>query len=288
MPNFSDYINVPKNYFYSEKNSVHSVLEPHFKNKLEAFLENHSIIQKKENYPFLPKEKLLNFPFIDFEPYKNELFSRQQDLRILGELSFSKISTVLEIGGWNGWLTNWLNAKILEVVTVDIFPDDENGLASKKFYPNNDWLSIQADVNDTEIYKTKFDLIIFNHCLNFYSNPISLLNKYLDLLKSGGLLIILGADITGNSSKKEKIVNAFRNYYISKYGFNINFYESKGFFDNQFYYDVMQLDFKFTSYQFSNLSWIRKKILREKSGVFVFNKLIKEKNNTTINSNFNV
>jgi 2-polyprenyl-3-methyl-5-hydroxy-6-metoxy-1,4-benzoquinol methylase len=275
MPEFTDYIKVPNGYHYSCVNGIFSVMDKKFKNELDIFLQRHSEIQKAENYPYLPKEKLVDFPFIDFKPYHNELFSRKQDIHLLKKLlrnASTKGKTALEFGGWNAWLTNWLHTNKFEVVSADIFSDEENGLGAKKFYKNNDWLSVQTDVTDTSIYKQKFDLIIFNHCLNFLPEPIEFLNKYIALLKEDGMLVVLGADITGNPSKKEKEVQNFRSHYQTKYAFKINFYDCPGFLSKKLYSILIKSNFRFISYRFSLLGRLRKKLYAEKSGIFVFTK----------------
>lgn len=273
MPEFDTIINVPEGYHCSSFDGIFSVMEKKIKNELDAFLQRHSEIQKAENYPYLPKEKLPDFPFIDFKPYRHELFSRKQDIHLLNKILGDQITTghvALELGGWNGWLTNWLHANKFDVVSADIFIDEENGLGTKKFHKNSNWLSIQTDVTDASIYKQKFDVIIFNHCLNFLPEPIELLKKYMTLLKKDGMLVVLGADITGNVSKKEKEVQNFRTYYQKKYGFKINFYDCPGFLTKKIYSTLIKSNFKFISYRFSLMGRLRKKLHSEKSGIFVF------------------
>ncbi len=273
MPKFEDFIRIPKGYHFTFSNRIYSVLEEKFKIKLDKFLEGHSIIQKSENYPFLPKDKLTDFPFIEFKPYRNELFSRKQDIRLLKAFEtthFSENKTVLEFGGWNGWLTNRLSSYKMEVVSIDIFPDEENGLGSKKFYPDNNWLSIQADITDTSIHINKFDFIIFNHCLNFLPDSINLVKNYIPLLNENGLLIILGADISGAPVKKKKQIAEFREHYQNQYAFKINFYDCAGFLDKNAYTQLVAAGFTFTSYRFSFLGYLKKKLSSEKSGIFIY------------------
>jgi 2-polyprenyl-3-methyl-5-hydroxy-6-metoxy-1,4-benzoquinol methylase len=266
----SEYIAIPKNYSLTGDGGFYSVLEKDFETKLNAFLEKHSIIQQKENYTALPLKYLENFPFVDFEPYKDEIFSRKQEIKFLEKLIepyFFCHKSLLEIGGWNCWLTKWLQSKGLEIISTDIFKDAINGLSSKQFHKNNDWLSVQLDITNPEIYIKKFDVIIINHSLQFLTNPEEITFKYKNLLAKGGILIILGMNFFSKTKAQEKKVIRYRKFYIDKYNFNIHFYPCKGYFDNAFFEFLIKQKFNFKSYKFSFLGNIKKKLKAEKSGI---------------------
>lgn len=272
---FEDYIQVPKEYHFSFHNNIYSVLEHGFKQKLDVFTQKFEAAQLMENYPFLPEHLIPKFPFIDYPPFKNEILERQQDVKLLEKhLPLDKLenATALELGGWNGWLPNILGKNKIQVVSVGIFADKNNGLGCREFYQNCKWLSVQADIEDVAIYKRKFDLIVFEHNLNFQNNPLHLLDKYESILNPGGLLVILGVGVMSNTCKKEEEIKQFRNTFEKKYHFSIDFYKSKGIFDTQFYQTLLGRNYRFFPYRFSLKNQFLKKIKGNKKGIFIYQK----------------
>lgn len=273
MLEFSQYIKVPADYFYSYDEGVYTVMEKTFKRKLDVFLKKFSNVQQQENFPSLPQDLISSFPFVEYVPFKNEIFIRKQDIFLLEKIiinHFSKNKSVLEIGGWNGWLTNWLSSKDLNVISVDIFKDEKNGLLTKKFHQNSNWLSLHTDVTKTNIYAKKFDIIILNHCLQFLSNTNTLALDYSQLLNENGKIIIIGMSFFRNAKKRRKQVSKYRKKHFEKWNFNLQFYESKGFFDNNDFDFFKKNNFQFTSYKFSLLRSLKRKIFGNKSGIMSY------------------
>ncbi len=273
MPNLKDYINVSNEFELIEDINFFSLLRPEFRNKLQSFLIAYLKIQKKENHPTLPPESYSKFPNIESEIFKHEIFSRKQDVAFIENFAKENLNpnaSVLEIGGWNGWLTHRLYNHTKNVVSIDIFSDEKNGLSSKKHHSPNNWLSLQVDVTEPSIFKNSFDLIVFNHCLQFYPQPLVLIEEYKKLLKPHGSLIILGVDIHLNTWQKQKQVNELKSYYQHKYQFDIYFYNCDGFFDRVFLNQLLKNTFKFHTYQFSLFSKLKKYVLGQKSGVLIF------------------
>ena len=69
---------------------------------------------------------------------------------------------ILDLGAWNGWLSNQLSSDGHELVTaIDYFLHERDGLAAKKYYPN-EFLAIQMDLEDLSILPYNYDIIIIN------------------------------------------------------------------------------------------------------------------------------
>jgi 2-polyprenyl-3-methyl-5-hydroxy-6-metoxy-1,4-benzoquinol methylase len=273
MPELHDYINVSQDFELIEEVNYCSILRPAFKNKLHSFLEFYLKIQKKENHPTIPFDAYSKFPNIESEIFKHETFSRKQDVVFVEKYINENLnvnSKVLEIGGWNGWLTQRLFNYCKNLVSVDIFTDEKNGLSSKKHHTPNNLLSVQADLTEPGIFKNNFDLIVFNHCLQFYPQPFSLLEQYQKLLKPNGSLILLGVDTYLYSFQKQKQVMKLKSYYQRKYQFDIYFYNCDGFFDRAFLNQLIKNNYKFNVYKFSLISKFKKKFLGQKSGILIF------------------
>jgi SAM-dependent methyltransferase len=272
---FEDYISVPENYSFTHSNGVYSVLHPSFRIRLDTFLEQYHKVQAAENYPFLPEQLLTNFPFVNYPPFKNEIMERQQDVKLLKKhlpLNNMQKATALELGGWNGWLPNFLSSYGIETISAGIFTDKNNGLGCRQFYDNCSWISLQTDLEETVIYKKPFDLIVFEHNLNFQHEPLALLKKYEALLKPNGCLVVLGAGVFTHTDRKAEEVKRYREYYAAKYNFKLDFYDSLGFFDYHFYETLLQCGYRFIPYYFTLKDWLHKKISSNKRGVFIYRK----------------
>lgn len=271
--NIHEFIKIPEGYTLESNDGIYSIASDEFNQQLKFFLNRFSEIQIKENNYRLPFHLYEQFPNVNVNELASEIFTRKQDLKILKD-SFSDIlnsnSCVLEIGGWNGWLTNHFSKAGAIIITTDVFDDEYNGLKSKKHYKAANWLSIQADVLEIEIYKTKFDVIVFNHCLQFYTNPLRLIEKYKLLLKKNGILLILGNTFYKSTENKENEVIKTNSYFKEHYNFNIRFYPTKGYFSYEDFNQFSKNNFKFISYKFSFPGLLKKFLKKEKSGILYF------------------
>jgi 2-polyprenyl-3-methyl-5-hydroxy-6-metoxy-1,4-benzoquinol methylase len=268
-----NFIKLPEGYILESHDDVHTITSPGFHIQLKSFLGKFSEIQNLENNYRLPFHLYEQFPNVDVKELASEIFTRKQDLIILKEHFSSYLNSkthLLEIGGWNGWLTNHLSKSGAKIITADIFDDEHNGLKSKKHYKSSNWLSFQTDVLQTEIYTTQFDVIVFNHCLQFYTDPVQLAEKYKSLLKKNGILFILGNTFYKSIDSKETEVLHANNYFKERYNFNIRFYPSKGYFSYKDFDKFSGNSFKFISYKFSLPGLIKKFLKKEKSGILYF------------------
>ena len=267
------FIKIPEGYTLELIDGIYTVASDEFNQQLKFFINRFSEIQIKENNYRLPFHLYEQFPEVDVKELASEIFTRKQDLAILKE-QFSKYlnshSHVLEIGGWNGWLANYLSKTGANIISADVFDDEHNGLRSKKHYKSANWLSIQTDVLQTNIYTTQFDVIVFNHCLQFYTNPSQLIEKYKMLLKKNGILLILGNTFYKNTAAKESDVLKTNNYFKENYDFNIRFYPSNGYFSYEDFDQFSKNSFKFISYKFHVLGLFKKFLKNEKSGILYF------------------
>lgn len=130
---------------------------------------------------------------------------------------------VLEVGAWNGWLSNKLMWDRHAVVAVDYFDDEWDGLRAKKHYPHPNWASLQMDPEHPEIIDSKFDVIIFNHNLPYFSDLEKTLKQYKAMLNTGGKFFIIGIHIVGDPKKYEAAFKAKDADFQNRFGISINF-----------------------------------------------------------------
>jgi SAM-dependent methyltransferase len=115
--------------------------------------------------------------------------------------------SILEIGCGEGILQERLN-KILysRYVGVDISPEAISRAAHKA--DENTWF-IAEDAN-SYVPNERFDIIIFNECLEYFANPLSLVRRYESFLKDDGIYIVslfVGVD-TARTKKIWKMLDS--------------------------------------------------------------------------------
>jgi SAM-dependent methyltransferase len=214
-----------------EIDGIYLLLEEPFEKKLSEFLRRFEEINKRESKSKIPYSAYKYLP--SWNPIKNdpEWKFRQNSLNIVKAiLGTRKKLRILEIGGWNGWLTHHLAKLGHKVVSIDYFVDDVNGLSAKKYYEEN-WVAIQMDIAGLDIFDIQFDLVIQNHNLQFVVDPVSHIETVKQLVGKDGMLLILGLPVYKNGFDKIKKIEAFKKYYRDKYDFDIYLDPLKAFFD---------------------------------------------------------
>jgi len=243
MYSFSDIIK--KDTSYNFKEGIYYITEEPFNSDIKLFLSNYyAYAQNKPqsvNYETLP--------FVEGENVNSEWKFRQESCRIVNkEVEQLQPKSVLEIGPWNGWLTHHLSKKIDNYVAVDIFDDEVNGLGAFKHYQNQNWIRVHADVESLNFFATKFDLIIYNHCLQFFSNWQQSIDNSLKLLNKGGAMIVLGCSLYSDGSAKAAELEKLKNDYQEKTGHHLFFKPTKGYFDGNDKKDFRDRGFNFLNY----------------------------------------
>jgi 2-polyprenyl-3-methyl-5-hydroxy-6-metoxy-1,4-benzoquinol methylase len=110
-----------------QEGEIFTCLEPGCHQKLKPYLTRFEETRKEEKSgEGLGKEL---YPSLPFGTKGFEWTYRQQSLEILERLisKYSK-ADVLEVGSWNGWLSNRLAAPGHNVLATDYFSDKTNGL----------------------------------------------------------------------------------------------------------------------------------------------------------------
>lgn len=153
----------------------------------------------------------------------------------------------LDLGAWNGWLSNRLTISGFEVIAADLFADAQDGLGAQQYYQEK-WTSVQMDPNHLSVLGEKFDLIVFNHCLAFMSDPLQSLQQAKSLLAPGGWIILLGLGIFKDAAPHEVRIQLKRNEFKNQYGQELLFYPSKGVLSAMDMKAFMQEGFRFERY----------------------------------------
>jgi 2-polyprenyl-3-methyl-5-hydroxy-6-metoxy-1,4-benzoquinol methylase len=137
---------------------------------------------------------------------------------------------ILDVGAWNGWLSHQLSARGHGVTAIDYFTDEYDGLGARKFYSTN-WRAIQMDLAELSVLNRRYDVVIVNRCLQFFTDPIAYVGTARQQLAPGGLLILTGLQFFRDPRAKARGVAALRQAYLERYGFELFLKPTKGYLD---------------------------------------------------------
>ena len=137
---------------------------------------------------------------------------------------------VLDVGCWNGWLSNYLSNLGHHIIGTDIFTDEYDGLKCIKHY-NSNYIALQLKLDDLFRIEGSFDLIIINRCMPYSRNPRKLLIDAIDRLSPRGILLITGLNFYRNSSIPSRRISKANRKFKDKYGIPLLSDSIKGYLD---------------------------------------------------------
>lgn len=221
------------NHRFIEADGVLMLLTESFRKRLQVFEMHLAKMRAKETVRRINDPAA--FPELPFgAAIKNdgEWRLRQYDLAIINQLlSERPKQKILEIGAWNGWLSYRLTLQNHLVVAIDYFSDEFDGLKAQKFYPAQ-WPAIQMDIGDlSPLGAERFDLIIMNRCLQFFSDPPEYLLSAVKLLNPGGSIILTGVQCFPNPRKKIAQIALARKNFQESYGVDLFLNPTRGYLD---------------------------------------------------------
>lgn len=117
---------------------------------------------------------------------------RRYDLEIVQRLLAARPALrILDLGAWNGWLSNRLAGLGHRVVAVDYFVDEYDGLRARQFYSTR-WQAVQMNLEDLDVLDEQFDLVIVNRCVQFYADPPAYAQVVRGKVAPGGRALLTG------------------------------------------------------------------------------------------------
>jgi SAM-dependent methyltransferase len=204
----------PAGHRYGFDDGVLVLLSADFAARLRAFLSGFTALRAAAGKRILDPREYPRLPAGQHRPddrdWSAEWRMRGYDLQLIQRLlGRAPTRSVLEIGGYNGWLSNHLAAAGHAVTALDFFVDEHDGLAAKKFYPAS-WLAIQMDLDDLSILDQQYECVILNRCLQFGADPAAYVRQAMERLAPGGLLIATGLAFFRDPRPRRRAVEALR------------------------------------------------------------------------------
>ncbi len=137
---------------------------------------------------------------------------------------------VLDLGAWNGWLSHCLARAGHDVLAVDYFVDAADGLGAHRHYRAR-FAVAQIDLADLDVIDRRFDVVIVNHGLAFFTDPHAHVRSAAALLGPGGILFVLGLQFFRDTTKRVQRVEAMRDRYRAATGSELFFRPTRALLD---------------------------------------------------------
>ena len=233
-------------HFVAKENGVHRFLAADVKPRLDDLLAAFQCYREDKGERITDPTRYPKLPFDEVNPGLWKL--RQIDLALMKKLIPSSSCDILELGAWNGWLTNHLSQAGHSLTAVDYFTDPYDGLGARQHYPNANWTALQMDVEGIDVIVKRYDVILFNRCFYAYSNSLAMFEKAKALLKPGGLIIMTGMNILRDGVAFQKQWQKVNEEYQKDYGQPLTLHPLKGYFDKTDQATLEAHNVTFTSY----------------------------------------
>ncbi|MCL4256835.1 MAG: methyltransferase domain-containing protein [Anaerolineae bacterium] len=229
--------------FPRTSDGIPNLLSPELASRLEAIAHHRERVRVDlptiADYDGLP----YNMAHTGFE-WRGRAQSADIVLRYIGKY---QPKTILEIGGWNGWLTH-LMTKSASVLAVDFFADAIDGLGAMRHYQTQ-WERIQMDITDLTILGDKFDMVVINNGIHLLPDPIGTIRQAINLVADGGMLIALELPIYRNPQKRIAQIERIEAEFNAQGGVGSLFlHPTKGYLDKSHRAEMVKLGMKLRPY----------------------------------------
>tara|TARA_R110002126_G_scaffold157104_1_gene304595 strand:+ start:22181 stop:23002 length:822 start_codon:yes stop_codon:yes gene_type:complete len=228
------------------KDGIYDIIDPKEREKLNYFLHCFEAYRKSNNLIIKDDSLYDNLPF---SIHTDEWKERQKDIYIINKkIHNRKNLNILDVGSWNGWLSNYLAKKGHNVTALNLFRDEYDGLLSKNKY-NTKYLSLQIQIEELYRIKDQFDLIIFNRNWAFFKDYQKVFMDAKDMLTDNGEIIITGLAFYKNPVKALGNLEYINKKFLEKYKIPIIYNDSKGFLDTSDFDFFLKNKISLHSYQ---------------------------------------
>lgn len=156
-----------------------------------AFENTYIQLRMKENRLY-DDEVVKHLP--SFPPY--HMLHEEWDVRKMSLDRLSRhlarhkfLTTILEIGCGNGWMTRHLASGKNEVCAIDI--NEKELLQAARLFSSDNISFIYGDIFSIPLAKKRFDVVILSGSIQYFQKPDMLLERLLELTRAKGEIHIL-------------------------------------------------------------------------------------------------
>lgn len=211
------------------RDGIPSVLGDELRSRLEPFLDAFSTYREQRGeritdpavYAGLPQSGIA----IDRSLWKPRCF----DLALVKRsIRGRERLRVLDIGAWNGWLSNTLVVDGHIVTALDYFTDPFDGIGAVRHYRNT-FQAVQFDLERLDLINEHFDLVIGNRCAAYFEDLGRSIAQMKALLAPNGTLLLTGLNIHRSTKAIEAHFAAARDRFHAQHGMPYFFKPVRGF-----------------------------------------------------------
>lgn len=208
---------------FSVDDGVLRLLTGDFAERLLPFTETVSRMRSESGKRLLDTSLYESLPCAAALRHDAEWRTRCRDLSLISRAITSHFQArplrVLDVGAYNGWLSHQLARLGHHVTGIEYFADEYDGLRAHKHYSTN-WRAIQMDLTDLSVFAQPFDVVIMNHGLHFFPDPVAQVARAMRTVAEGGLFLAIGLRFWRDPRRRQRevaaMIRAFRRRYDSE------------------------------------------------------------------------
>jgi len=183
------------------------------------FLDDYSTIRNAEGRGSTDREYYRALPYRDLSGKNSE----QWRIRACTYKYFEsnllerKGLDILDLGAGNGWMSYRLTQRGDRPVAVDIFTDQQDGLAAAQEF--GAFPAVEAEFDHLPFGDGQFDLAVFNSSFHYSTDYRATLREARRCLKPSGQIVILDTPLYKLREHGERMRTERHEFFKSKYGF---------------------------------------------------------------------
>lgn len=205
---------------YAVRDNIYRFLLPERQREIEPFLAQYRTVREKDGYRPPTAAYYQALPQVDrrnsqADTWRVRRASYKNLLHVLS--SAPGVTTVLDLGAGNGWLSHRLSELGHCCVAVDWLDDEQDGLGAGRFY-STDFLCVQADYDQLPFAPGQFDAVIFNASLHYSADIAASLQHARRMLRAGGAIAVMDSPTFRSERAGRRMVAEMEERFVTKCG----------------------------------------------------------------------
>jgi SAM-dependent methyltransferase len=139
---------------------------------------------------------------------------------------------IIDLGAGNGWTSHRLALRNHQVVALDIFTDNKDGLKATKHYPVK-FAPVAAEFDQLPFPDSAFDLVLYNASIHYSADYVRTLREARRCLRPNGRLVIMDSPVYKRYEHGDLMRRERHELYQRQYGFRSDALHSIDFFDEE-------------------------------------------------------
>jgi ubiquinone/menaquinone biosynthesis C-methylase UbiE len=139
---------------------------------------------------------------------------------------------ILDVGAGNGWTSHRLALRKHQVIALDIFMDEEDGLKATKHYPVK-LAPVAAEFDRLPFPDSAFDVVLYNASIHYSTDYYGTLREARRCLRRDGRVVIMDSPVYKRYEHGDLMRRERHEQFERQYGFRSDALRSIDFFDEE-------------------------------------------------------